>query len=176
MPPPSDHASFRLSLLEKPFYVKQLQPHEDIPDSFLEELRNQTGHFVSITRTDEEVSIVGEAQQDDTEATWRCIKIAGPMDFGVTGVMANFTAPLKTASVPVFAVSTWNTDYILLPREKVKEARDFIVTYLNTAAVNGLVTAQNTLCRTSTFLQDIFEGSVTKGWFLSFLRENMVPT
>jgi len=37
---------------------------------------------------------------------------------GITGVMCNFTIPLKNAGVPVFAISTWNTDYVLVPREK----------------------------------------------------------
>lgn len=128
-PPPSDHAAFHLHLLKNPFFVKQLGEGGHIPAEYLERLIDTASKkFFSITRTDEEVSIVGEADPDDASATWRCIRIAGPMDFGVTGVMCNFTTPLKAAGVPVFAVSTWNTDFILVPNGKVNEAAEALTT------------------------------------------------
>ena len=81
MPPPSDHPAFRLCLLAPPFEVKQVKPSEPVPAEFLHALTDaSSGKFVSVTRTDEEVSIVYETE--DTSATWRCMKIAGPMDFG----------------------------------------------------------------------------------------------
>jgi len=40
----------------------------------------------------------------------------------LTGVLSSFTAPLKEAQIPVFAVSTWNTDYILVPIDKISGA------------------------------------------------------
>ncbi|KAF9469819.1 ACT domain-containing protein [Collybia nuda] len=48
-------------------------------------------------------------------STWTCIKIMGPMEHNLTGILADFSAPLKAAQVPIFAVSTWNTDYVLVP-------------------------------------------------------------
>jgi len=127
MPPPSpsDHVAFRLRLLDNLYFVKQLKIDETIPPEFIAALTNSRSRkFISITRTDEEISIVGEVGEGDGDscAEWRCIKITGPMDFGVTGVMSNFTAPLKAAGVPIFAVSTWNTDYVLVPKEKADEA------------------------------------------------------
>lgn len=128
-PSPVDHEAFRLNLLDGSFYVKQLKPDELIPEPILNKLTTPSAELVSITRTDEEISIVGKAEEGDSEAAWKCIKIAGPMDFGtsrslitrsvrltlatdVTGVIAGFTAPLKTADVPVFAVSTWFVPYL----------------------------------------------------------------
>ncbi|KAK7695046.1 hypothetical protein QCA50_002234 [Cerrena zonata] len=124
MPPPSpaDHEAFRLELLDGLFFVKQLKHNEVIPEDVLRKLTNPSAELISVTRTNEEISIAGQAEEGDSEASWRCIKIAGPMDFDVTGVVAGFTAPLKTAEVPVFAISTWNTDYVLVAKEKVEVA------------------------------------------------------
>ncbi|KIM82367.1 hypothetical protein PILCRDRAFT_820774 [Piloderma croceum F 1598] len=127
MPPPSSHPSLFLRLLKQPFFVTQLQPNAAIPVPFLEALSSDTsGRFLSITRTAEEISIVGEVASilpvDVDDSKWKCINIAGPMEFGLTGVLSSFTAPLKDAKIPIFAVSTWNTDYILVPMDKTDEA------------------------------------------------------
>ncbi|KAG0707431.1 ACT domain-containing protein [Suillus ampliporus] len=122
MPPPLNHPCLELELLDQTFFVKQLPVDRGIPAAIASELnaaQDNPGIF-SITRTREEISIVGEAAGDD--GAWKCIKIAGPMEFGMTGVICSFTTPLKNVDVPVFAVSTWNTDYVLIPRGKVDEA------------------------------------------------------
>ncbi|KAF6766730.1 ACT domain-containing protein [Ephemerocybe angulata] len=100
MHPPSRSPSLNLIVLKQPFFVIQIE-------------------FFSITRTDEEVSVVGEIHE---ELLGPCIKIKGPMTHDLTGIMAAFTAPLKEAEVPIFAISTWNTDYVLVPTEKLQEA------------------------------------------------------
>ncbi|KIJ66239.1 hypothetical protein HYDPIDRAFT_109234 [Hydnomerulius pinastri MD-312] len=122
MPPPINHPCLHLEVLPETFYVKQFPPDGGIPMEALNELnvtKTKSGIF-SVTRTAEEVSIVGEAHGDRGE--WRCIKIAGPMEFELTGVICNFSTPLKNAKVPVFAISTWNTDYVLVPKDKIPEA------------------------------------------------------
>ncbi len=85
-PPPADHPSFRLCMLERPFKVVQLKPDEAIPETYMRMLTERApaeGRFISLTRTNEEVSIVLECSNaEETDAVWRCIKIAGPMDFG----------------------------------------------------------------------------------------------
>ncbi|KAI0046624.1 hypothetical protein FA95DRAFT_1493719 [Auriscalpium vulgare] len=133
MPPPLQDPSLHLAVLPRLFFVSQQQADESIPLSLLERLQQKSsGAFLSITRTSGEISIVGEclgAEEDSAgadlakaKATWRCIKIAGPMSFGLTGVMADLTAPLKQAKIPIFALSTWNTDYILVPENKIDRA------------------------------------------------------
>jgi len=95
----------------QPFFVIKFRYDEGIPPWVLEELAS-AGSFFSVTRTNEEISIVGESRQGIPEnvkqfSTWTCIKIMGPMEHDLTGIMADFTAPLKAALVPIFAVSTW---------------------------------------------------------------------
>jgi hypothetical protein len=87
MPPPFEHKSFHLALLPNPYFVKQLPISTDLSENILS-LLNEPGFF-SITRTPEEISIVGEITSDhrilflsEGASTWRCIKIAGPMEFG----------------------------------------------------------------------------------------------
>jgi hypothetical protein len=82
MPPPSDHDALQLAVLEKPFFVRQVKK---ISPEVLDELRPaSSGAFYSVTRTAEEISIVGEAAEGApaAEAKWRCVRVKGPMDFG----------------------------------------------------------------------------------------------
>ncbi|KAL0951601.1 hypothetical protein HGRIS_008279 [Hohenbuehelia grisea] len=104
--------ALRLEVLPEPFFVVKMKPEEAIPPCLVKNLTDDTGRFFSLTRTHEEVSLVGQASSSMSETCkknsgWMCIKIAGPMDFGLTGIMADFTAPLKDAKVPIFALSTW---------------------------------------------------------------------
>jgi hypothetical protein len=101
--------------------VCQLLPSAPVP-AWAE---NQQG-FCSITRTNEELSIVcpegvvpaGVKQ----EAGWRMFKVEGPLDFGLTGVLAAIAAPLAQAGISIFTLATFNTDYVLVKDAKVGEA------------------------------------------------------
>jgi hypothetical protein len=87
MPPPSDDKVFHLKLLPNIFFVKQAKPDDRLSASILETLNSGKGFF-SITRTTEEISIVGEIDESNpnplslSDGDWRCIQIAGPMEFG----------------------------------------------------------------------------------------------
>jgi putative acetyltransferase len=76
------------------------------------------GHFSSVTRTADELSIVcreGDAPDDVTcERDWRCLRVAGAMPFTLVGVRVSLTRPLADADVGVFAVSTFDTDHLLV--------------------------------------------------------------
>ena len=86
------------------------------------------GQFVSITRTAEELSVV--CRQDVVpegiacERGWRCLRVAGTMPFSVVGVLASLTAPLAEAGICVFAVSTFDTDYLLVKADDFESAVD----------------------------------------------------
>jgi hypothetical protein len=75
------------------------------------------GKLVSITRTADELSIVCRQDHvpDDIhyERDWRCLRIAGAMPFTVVGVLASLAAPLASAGIGIFAISTFDTDYLL---------------------------------------------------------------
>lgn len=72
----------------------------------------------SITRTDDELSIVTAQDAVPAEVTaergWVALRIAGTIEFSVTGVMAALCGALAEAGVPVFVVSTYDTDILLV--------------------------------------------------------------
>jgi hypothetical protein len=71
-----------------------------------------------VTRTDEELSIVlpeDSVPMDwKAERGWRCLKVLGPLDLGLVGILASLTSPLAEAGIPIFALSTYDTDYLLV--------------------------------------------------------------
>jgi hypothetical protein len=77
-----------------------------------------SGALVSVTRTAEELSVVCAAAAVPTgvqsEGGWRALAVVGPLDFGLTGILAGLTAPLAAAGISIFALSTYDTDYVLV--------------------------------------------------------------
>jgi len=59
-----------------------------------------------------------------SETGWSCIKVLGPLDFSLTGILADISAVLAKASVSIFAISTFDTDYVLVKSEKLPVARN----------------------------------------------------
>jgi hypothetical protein len=84
------------------------------------------GPLVAVTATEHETSVVcGEAVVPDgvrCEPGWRALMVAGPLDFGLTGVLAAVAVPLRDAGVSIFAVSTYDTDYVLVRSDRLQEA------------------------------------------------------
>ncbi|MBA3975404.1 MAG: ACT domain-containing protein [Candidatus Solibacter sp.] len=81
----------------------------------------------TITRTPAELSIVCEqsAVPDgiSKQGGWRRIELAGPFGFSLTGILASILNPLAAAGVPIFAISTFDTDWILIPGEHLEKAK-----------------------------------------------------
>lgn len=88
--------------------------------------------LVSVTRTDDELSVVCPVADAPAEATveaeWRALKLLGPFDFGLTGVLAAVLQPLAEARIPIFAISTFDTDYVLLKHATLDAAVGVLVT------------------------------------------------
>jgi hypothetical protein len=79
--------------------------------------------FWSLTRTEEETSLVmqaGNLLPNDAvvESGWRLLRVAGKLDFGLVGVLARLTAVLAEAGVSIFALSTYDTDYLLFKEQQ----------------------------------------------------------
>jgi len=76
------------------------------------------GTFNSITRTGDEVSIVCPLEHVPVEhkpdIRWCCFQLAGPFAFSQVGILASFIDPLAARGIPIFAVSTYDTDYVLI--------------------------------------------------------------
>jgi uncharacterized protein len=83
----------------------------------------------SATRTRDELSIVcseNRIEQGPTEMKvergWLALKLEGPFPFSMTGVLASFLQPLAEAQIPIFAISTFDTDYVLVKEENLPRA------------------------------------------------------
>lgn len=88
------------------------------------------GAFWSITRTAGELSIVCAEESVPPGVTcqpgWRGLQVAGPLDFSLTGVLASLAAPLAEAGVSIFAISTYDTDFLLVREEQLEVAVDVL--------------------------------------------------
>lgn len=84
--------------------------------------------FFCVTKTADEVSVVCRSglldRADRTEDGWNIFKIAGPLDFSLVGVLAETSALLAKAEVSIFAISTFDTDYVFVKRERLGAARE----------------------------------------------------
>jgi uncharacterized protein len=92
------------------------------------------GEFFCVTCTPDELSIVcaesalapdHAARNLDgitVERGWIALKLEGPFPFAMTGVLASFIQPLAEAAVPIFAIATFDTDYVLIKPENLERA------------------------------------------------------
>jgi len=84
------------------------------------------GPFVSVTRTEAELSVVCPEQAVPPDARaergWRCLRVAGPLGFGMTGILASLAGPLAASGVSIFVVSTYDTDYLLVQDRDIDRA------------------------------------------------------
>ena len=117
--------SLTLSLLPDAHAICRLEPDASIPDWA------NAGGFISITRTSDELSIVClEANVPEgvkADRGWRCFKVEGPLDLSLTGVLASLANPLAEARINIFAVSTFDTDYLLVKEEKLMRAAEVLI-------------------------------------------------
>jgi hypothetical protein len=111
-----------LLVLEGTFAVRRLGRDVSVPPWAT------AGVFASITRTPDELSVVcaEEAVPDwvKCERGWRCLRVAGTIEFSVVGVLAVLAVPLAEAGLSVFAVSTFDTDYLLVKDKDLAAALD----------------------------------------------------
>ncbi|HEY0070540.1 MAG TPA: ACT domain-containing protein [Chloroflexia bacterium] len=85
-----------------------------------------SGDFFSVTRTADELSVVCDQslvpEDLKCEGGWRCLKVQGPLDFGLTGVLASLSLPLAEASISIFVISTYDTDYLMVKAADLEQA------------------------------------------------------
>jgi uncharacterized protein len=79
------------------------------------------GNFTSITRTADELSVVCPSENLPPDINsphrWICLQLEGPFPFSQTGVLLSLIQPLSNNAIPVFAISTYDTDYVLIQEE-----------------------------------------------------------
>lgn len=114
-----------LSALPERLAICRLGPDEAVPDWVF------ATPFWSITRTDEELSLILLEEfvpsSWKSEKGWRCLKVLGPLDLSLTGVLASLSVPLAQAGVSIFAISTHDTDYLLVRNVDFDKAREVLV-------------------------------------------------
>lgn len=102
------------------FAVHRLPPDATLPDPL------PTGTLTSVTRTPEELSVVvpegTPVPGSRVEAGWSCFRVVGPLAFTWTGIVASLSTALSDAGVPVFVLSTFDTDWILVPADRSDDA------------------------------------------------------
>lgn len=95
---------------------------------------------ISVTWAPDELSVICPADRVPdgavVEASWRCLRVVGPLDLALTGVLASLIGPLAAARVNIVAFSTYDTDYLLVPQVRLTEAVDTL-----TAAGHRLTSA-----------------------------------
>lgn len=110
----------QLKVLENKLKVVKMNKNNKVPKIVF----NQ--NFYSITKTEDELSIVLDESvnigSDIVEYNWRAIKIVGTLDFSLIGTLSKISTILTQAKIPIFAISTYNTDYILLKEDKLEDA------------------------------------------------------
>jgi|GEM_PF-960491 len=119
-------AGQRFSIVSGIWAVSRLPPDSPVPVWAFE-----SEDFVSITRTREELSVVCPASAVPAAARsdggWALLKLHGPFSFDQVGILSSFVAPLAGAGISVFAVSTFDTDYVLVKAESAARARDALI-------------------------------------------------
>ncbi|GAB4577559.1 MAG: ACT domain-containing protein [Anaerolineales bacterium] len=111
---------FILSILPDVLAICRLKPNDAFPTW------GAAGSLLSVTRTADELSVIcSETIVPDgilADKGWRALKVQGPLDFALVGVLAELAGLLASAKVSIFAVSTFDTDYILVKQTHLRGA------------------------------------------------------
>lgn len=109
-----------LTILSNSLAIAQLPRESSIPEWALQ------SEFISITKTTEELSIVCDEdmipEEIKTDRNWQALKVQGPLDFTLTGILSSLVEPLAKANISIFAISTFDTDYILVKKNDLANA------------------------------------------------------
>jgi hypothetical protein len=115
-----------LQILQGQFTVHRLPAGSEAPAQVWE------SDFLTVSKTDDEVSIVCRAgiplPAEQSVDGWSCFKVLGPLDFSLTGVLASLATCLADAGVSIFAISTYDTDYILVKSDRLATATRALAT------------------------------------------------
>jgi uncharacterized protein len=111
----AERQKLKFRWLTQLYAVVRLAAHASVPEWA------KKGEFTSITRTADELSIVCPTQNLPSDVSsahrWICLKLEGPFPFSQTGILLSFIEPLSAGGIPIFAISTYDTDYVLIQEE-----------------------------------------------------------
>ncbi|MGB1262171.1 MAG: ACT domain-containing protein [Cognaticolwellia sp.] len=114
-----------LRRLSETFAIHSLRRDSAIPDAVF------TAPIFFLAKTYDEVSIVIpehiEIDSEEAELGWQAFEVVGPLDFSLTGIMSNISTVLANEKISIFAVSTFDTDYILVKSDKFDAAKAALI-------------------------------------------------
>ena len=115
-------ANLVLTVLSETFMIHKLSPDASIHEKILK------SNYYSVSKTENELSLVCsekiEVQSLESSKGWKCLKVKGPLDFNLTGILAGISDILTRGYISIFAISTFNTDYILVRTHDLSSARE----------------------------------------------------
>ncbi len=124
-----EDSKLSLSILPQKLAVCRLNKDAQIPTWIEGDI------FFSITKTDDELSVVCSENRlpngIKAETDWRGFKLKGPIPFSLTGILASLLNPLADAKIGIFAVSTFDTDYILVKSVNFDKAVKVLSSFCN---------------------------------------------
>jgi uncharacterized protein len=122
VPPPAP--ALELEVLAEPHALLRMEPGEGTPDWLTGAA--PPGAIVSISRTAEELSVVCPERlvpaSHPHEGGRRALRVAGTLEHSLTGILVAIAAPLAAAGIPIFAIATWDTDYLLVDDDDLGRA------------------------------------------------------
>ena len=116
-----DSTKIVLSILEETYIIHKLDQSTNLPEELIE------CEFYSLSNSQEELSLVCPEQMliqsENSSPNWKCLKVAGPLDLKLTGILAGLSDTLSRAKISIFAISTFETDYILIQKQVLETAK-----------------------------------------------------
>jgi uncharacterized protein len=133
-----------LIILSDTFSICKFRTDSDIPGWI------KDSDFYSLTRTEDELSIVCKQSDSIKDAIeikkdWRIFKVSGPLDFSLTGIIAEISVILKDENISVFTISTYETDYFLVKNVHLNSAVNSLKANGHNVTYNNLVNYKNNL-------------------------------
>lgn len=115
-----------MRVLPESLAICRLAADSDVPPWARSEAASAAG-LRSLTFTEAELSIVCAAAavpaEVEAERGWRALEVEGPLAFELVGVLAGLATTLAAASISIFALSSFATDYVLVPEDQLARAR-----------------------------------------------------
>ncbi|KAG2200156.1 hypothetical protein INT47_012437 [Mucor saturninus] len=115
-------ATIQIKFLPEGFTIYQYERHHEVSAEILK------APWYTISKTKSELSIILPSDYSisdpaiATEDGWRMFQVDAQMDFALVGILARIVSPLKDEEIPVFVVSTYDTDYIMVKEDKLTQA------------------------------------------------------
>ena len=116
-----DSTKIVLSILDETYIIHKLAQSTNLPEGLI------GCEFYSLSNSQEEMSLVCPEQMliqsENSSPNWKCLKVAGPLDLNLTGLLAGLSDTLAKVKISIFAISTFETDYLLIQKQSLKATK-----------------------------------------------------